>query len=228
MIAVIRILFILLFLIQISCGSKIKIEKSALSDPVLEVQKNKQVSNKKFVFIGDSLTAGYGVSEKLCFVGIIQKEFLKNKITVNVINAGVSGEMSIDTLNRIDWIVDEAVETIFLCIGGNDGLRGKSPENMRQNIEAMIKIIRNKKIKIIMSGMQMPPNYSKEYTASFKKVYQEIAEKYQLIFMPFLIEGVAGYPTLNLPDGIHPNEKGHEKIAQNIIKFLKEKKVYLK
>ncbi|PCJ63321.1 MAG: arylesterase [Planctomycetota bacterium] len=219
-------ILILFFLIlsSFSCGTDV--HRKQISKKLIIKKSVNPI--RKFLFIGDSLTAGYGVYEQDCFVSIITKQFRINNINIRVVNAGISGEMSIGTLSRIKWLIDEKVETVFLCIGGNDGLRGKSLVELQKNIESIIKIFKNKNIKVILAGMQIPPNYSKEYTMNFKILYSVIAKNFELKLLPFLLEGVAGVPAFNQVDGVHPNKKGHQKIANHILSFLRDEKIYLK
>ena len=175
----------------------------------------------KIVILGDSLTEGYGVDKTEAFPYLVQQELQKKGFPgVEVINAGVSGSTSASAVSRLRWFLRVKPDILILALGGNDGLRGLSPQQMKNNLVETIELALKNKLTVILAGMQMPPNYGPEYTEAFKKVYPELAEHYQISLIPFLLEGVGGNPQMNQIDGIHPNEKGHQKIAQIVTHHL--------
>lgn len=178
---------------------------------------------RHILFFGDSITAGFQIDPDDAFPALIQDKIDRAGLNYRVTNAGVSGETSAGGVRRIDWILQQQIDIFFLELGGNDGLRGVDPENTKQNLQQIIdKVLEaNPLTEIILAGMQAPPNLGNDYTERFKSVFYELAEENELILMPFVLEGVAGEPDLNLPDGIHPTEEGHEIIAENIWKILK-------
>ncbi|MBN2964019.1 arylesterase [Sulfurospirillum sp. T05] len=175
------------------------------------------------LFLGDSLTEGLGVSKEEAFpslvASLIQSELNKN---VTVINGGVSGSTTSDGLARLQWYLKKNPSIVFIALGANDGLRGLNLEQSQKNLEEIINHAQEKQAKVLLAGMLMPPNYGPQYTERFKAMYQELAEKYALKSMPFLLEGVAGKKEFNQEDGIHPNAKGHEYIAKSVFEFIKE------
>lgn len=167
------------------------------------------------LFFGDSITAGYGVDTEDAFPALIQSKLDSNNYHYRAVNAGLSGETSAGGLRRVEWVLQQSVDIFVLELGGNDGLRGVDPEDTKRNLQGIIDIVRKKdpKILLILTGMEAPPNMGQEYTNAFKQVYRDLALENDLLFIPFILEGVAGNPELNLPDGIHPTEEGHKIVA---------------
>ncbi|MDX1629126.1 MAG: arylesterase [Fulvivirga sp.] len=175
------------------------------------------------LFFGDSLTAGYGLSKEQAFPAIIEDKLTEKGYEVNVINAGLSGETSAGGLNRIDWILKQPIDIFVLELGANDGLRGVPLASTKANLQAIIDKVKKKNpdVKIIIAGMEVPPNMGPEYTREFRKIFPALAEKNDALLIPFLLDGVAGDEELNLPDGIHPNVEGHKIVADNVLTALK-------
>lgn len=172
---------------------------------------------------GDSIAAGYGIDPEQAFPALLQGIAVDAGFEVQVINAGLSGETSAGGLRRIDWVLQRPVDIFMLELGGNDGLRGIDPSNTKQNLVGIIQKVRDKNpgVEIILTGMEAPPNLGDDYTTRFRMLYREIAESEGVKLMPFILEGVAGIPELNLADGIHPTPEGHEIIASNLWAYLK-------
>lgn len=183
-----------------------------------------QGSTKTIVFFGDSITAGYGIPIENAFPAIIQQKIDKEGLKYRVVNAGLSGETTAGGLNRVDWILRSKPDVFVLELGGNDGLRGLSLEESEKNLKAIIKKVReaNPNAKVILAGMQIPPNLGQDYTTKFKSLFPTISKEMNTEFIPFLLEGVGGDPKLNLSDGIHPNQKGHEIVAETVWAHLKD------
>ncbi len=177
---------------------------------------------KKLVVLGDSLTEGYGVSREAAFPALLEKKIKDAKKDWTVVNAGISGSTSASAVNRLKWMLKSKPDLLILALGANDGLRGLPTEELEKNLGAAIELIQKEKVPLILAGMMMPPNYSKEYTDKFAAVYPRLAKKYKIRLIPFLLEGIAGEAAMNQPDGIHPNEKGHAVLAENIFKHIKE------
>ncbi|MCS7012086.1 MAG: arylesterase [Chloroherpetonaceae bacterium] len=177
---------------------------------------------KTILFLGNSLSAGFGLDPSQAFPALIQKKIDSAGLKYKVINAGLSGETSAGGLRRIDWLLRQRIDVLVLELGGNDGLRGISVETMRQNLQGIIDRTKAKypSVKIVIAGMQAPPNLGADYTRSFKAVFPELAKKNNAALIPFLLEGVGGNPKLNLPDGIHPTAEGHQIIAETVWKTL--------
>jgi acyl-CoA thioesterase I len=132
------------------------------------------------------------------------------------VNAGVSGDTSAGGLSRLDWALQGDVRVLVVALGGNDGLRGLPPQELKQNLAEIIDRAQARRIRVILAGMEAPPNYGPDYLVSFHKVYPALAQKYHVPFVPFLLQGVAGIDRLNQPDGIHPNAEGARMVADNI------------
>ncbi len=174
---------------------------------------------KTIVFLGDSLTAGYNISQKKAFPALIYEKITSESVTI--INAGVSGDTTFNLLNRLHWVIEQTKpDTAFLCIGANDGLRGVSINVIQSNLQQIINILTSQNITTILAGISLPENYAPLYVTSFESVFETIAQKNKLLFFPFLLKDVAGHNKFNLPDRIHPNIKGHEIIANNVFEFL--------
>ncbi|MDO1450397.1 arylesterase [Rhodocytophaga aerolata] len=177
---------------------------------------------KTILFFGNSLTAGYGLEPSQAFPAIIQQKIDSAGWNYTVINSGLSGETTAGGKSRIGWVLRQKVDVFVLELGGNDGLRGVELESTRNNLQAIIDTVRakNPDVKIILAGMQIPPNMGPDYTSKFRTIYPELAEKNNLPLIPFLLEGVGGIARLNLPDGIHPTAEGHQLVAANVWKVL--------
>jgi acyl-CoA thioesterase-1 len=167
----------------------------------------------RIVFLGDSLTAGLGLAADRSFPSLIEKKLKQNGLDYDVINAGVSGDTSAGGVRRLDWSMEGDVRVLILALGGNDGLRGLPTTEMKKNLAAVLDRARERKVPVILAGMEAPPNYGPEYTRAFRNVYSELAKEYKVRFIPFLLQGVAGDASLNQSDGIHPNVRGAEVVA---------------
>ncbi len=182
----------------------------------------KAAAAKTILFLGNSLTAGYGLDPESAFPALIQQEIDSLKWNFQVINAGLSGETSSGGLRRVDWLLQRRVDILVLELGGNDGLRGITLDLTKKNLQAIIDRVKAKypAVKVVIAGMEVPPNLGPEYTAQFRTLYAELAKKNNALLIPFLLEGVGGDPKLNLPDGIHPTAEGHRLVAKNVWKVL--------
>ena len=178
-------------------------------------------SKNKIILFGDSLMSGYGLQKKHHLSNLLEDSLSKNGHNFVVVNASVPGDTSAGGLNRIKWTLsEENIKILVLCLGANDMLRGIKPDETKKNLEKIINITLNKKIKIIFAGMIAPTTYGKSYKEKFDSLYFSLSKKYKLIYIPFLLEGVALVPDLNLTDGIHPNEKGVKIISKTIFKRI--------
>ena len=174
-------------------------------------------SRPRIVFLGDSLTAGYGLNLDQSVPSLIQGRLATDGYDYEVVNAGVSGDTSAGGLSRLDWSLDGDVRVLVLELGANDGLRGLPVDALKKNLETIIGRAKQRGIKVVLTGMEAPPNYGPAYTASFRKVYRDLAREHgDVVFVPFYLQGVAGDPALNIADGIHPNPQGARIVAQNV------------
>lgn len=211
------ILFLLVFF---SCG-----QKPTESNSTTVAEENKapvQKESKTLLFFGNSLTAGYGLEPEEGFTGIIQQRLDSLNLDYEVINAGLSGETTASGINRLDWFLEVEPAVFILELGGNDGLRGIPVSETKKNLKQIIKKVREKypEIPIVLAGMQVPPNMGQEYSLDFSEIFTDLAEKEKLTLIPFLLEGVAGDPELNLPDGIHPSKEGHRIVAETVWQYI--------
>jgi len=177
---------------------------------------------KNILMFGDSITAGYGLSEEQAYPALIQDKIDSLGLDHNVINAGLSGETTAGGARRVDWILQQEIDIFLLGLGGNDGLRGIDPDNTKKNLITIIEKVREKDpdIDIILAGMEAPPNLGQKYTSEFRSVFSEVAAEKDVIFMPFLLEDVAGVKEFNQPDGIHPTGEGQQIIANHIWTYI--------
>lgn len=182
-----------------------------------------KVRKKIILFYGNSITAGYLLDMDQAFPSIIQRKIDSLGLNYLTVNAGLSGETSAGGKSRIDWVIRSAPDIFFLELGANDGLRGLSLEETPKNLQYIIDAVKkaNAKVKIIIAGMRVPPNLGPAYTAQFQNIFPEIAKKNDAVYIPFLLDKVAGEPSLNMEDGIHPTSEGHEIIAETVWKYLK-------
>jgi acyl-CoA thioesterase I len=182
-----------------------------------------QYQQKVILFYGNSLTAGMGLDPEQAFPNLIQQKIHKINKDYLVVNAGLSGETSAGGFSRIDWVLRQPVDIFVLELGANDGLRGLPLQSTRQNLQGIIDKVRQKypEVKVLIAGMMVPPNMGEDYSEEFVKIYPGLAKKNNAELIPFLLDGVAGNPDLNLPDGIHPNAEGHEIVAENVWDVLK-------
>lgn len=191
--------------------------------PTANSTKPKAASNKKTIlFFGNSLTAGYGLDQKQAFPALIQEKIDAINKPYTVVNAGVSGETTAGGLGRIDWMLKNKVDVFILELGGNDGLRGIKTSATKQNLQGIIDKVRAKypDCKIVLAGMEAPPNMGKAFTTDFRNVFSSLAKENKITFLPFLLDKVAGETHLNLTDGIHPNIEGQKIVANNVWKVL--------
>jgi acyl-CoA thioesterase-1 len=178
---------------------------------------------KNILFFGDSITAGYGLTEQQAFPAVIQQKIDSLGLDYNVINSGLSGETTAGGLRRIDWVLQQHVDIFVLELGGNDGLRGIDPQNSKENLQGIMDKVNERypDARILLTGMEAPPNMGQTYTSRFREIYAELNNENEVVFMPFILQGVAGDPDLNLPDGIHPTEEGHRVVADDLWEYLR-------
>lgn len=176
----------------------------------------------KVVMLGDSLTEGYGIASEKSFPALLEKKLKVKHPQIKVINAGISGSTSASAKSRLEWQLKSQPQLIVLSLGANDGLRGLSTTNLSNNLAAAIELAKKENVKIILTGMQMPTNYGKDYQENFAAVFGNLAKKYKIPLMPFLLDGVATLKEFNQADGIHPNEKGHEIIANKLLPYIEK------
>lgn len=214
----------IIVVLMIACKDKQPAPAPAIVKTDSQKKDSARPAVKTIVFFGNSLTAGYGVEQAEAFPALIQDRIDSLGLGYKVINAGVSGETSSGGLGRIDWILRQPVDVFVLELGGNDGLRGVPSTETKKNLQAIIDKVQAKypQAKIVLAGMQIPPNMGRAYADSFRKIYPELAKENELMLIPFLLEGVGGEAKLNQEDGIHPTPEGHRIVAGNVWKSLKD------
>ena len=167
----------------------------------------------RIVFLGDSLTAGLGLSTDQSYPSLIGKKLKDRGYDYEVVNAGVSGDTSAGGLRRLDWSLEGDVRALVVALGANDGLRGLPTSELKKNLAAVLDRAKARNIPVVLAGMEAPPNNGPDYTREFRSVYEELATQYEVRFVPFLLQGVAGNASLNQGDGIHPNARGAQMVA---------------
>jgi acyl-CoA thioesterase I len=180
-------------------------------------------ASRVVLFYGDSLTAGYGIDSAQAFPALIQARLDSLGWNYEAVNAGLSGETSAGGLRRVNWILRRSVDVFVLELGANDGLRGIAPHITAGNLQGIIDKVKEKypQVAIVVVGMEMPPNMGPDYTAAFRDLFPKLAKDNAAALVPFLLEGVALVPELNLPDGNHPTPAGHQILADNVWQVLK-------
>jgi acyl-CoA thioesterase I len=177
------------------------------------------------VAMGTSLTEGYGLAdpERQAWPALLEREARSHGIDVTVRNAGLSGETSAGARRRVGWILDRPPDLFILETGANDGLRGLDPQAMEENIDAIFGEVRSiaPEARLVLAGMEAPPNLGTSYVESFREVFPRAARRWDAILIPFFLEGVAGEPSLNQPDGIHPTAEGHRIMSEEVWRILR-------
>ncbi len=210
------------FIFFASCGETNKKEEINGVEEVVKYQDQKREESRVILFFGTSLTAGMGLDPNDAYPALIQEKLDSLDLPYQVVNAGLSGETTASGRNRIGWVLNQEVDIFVLELGANDGLRGVPLGETRKNLQAIIDTIRSKnaETKIILAGMQIPPNMGQEYTSEFRNIFPELSKKNNTRLIPFLLENVGGNPELNQQDGIHPTAKGQKILAENVWEVL--------
>jgi len=175
----------------------------------------------RIVFLGDSLTAGLGLDAEQSVPSLVQKHLDAEGYKYDVVNAGVSGDTSAGGVRRLEWSLDGDVRILVVELGANDGLRGLPVAQMKQNLQTIVQTAKKRGIEVLLTGMEAPPNYGAAYTSEFRRVFRDLASEERVAFMPFFLYEVAGIPTLNIADGIHPNPAGARIVEANLWRSLK-------
>jgi acyl-CoA thioesterase-1 len=173
-------------------------------------------ADRVIVALGDSLTAGFGVAPEEAWPALVEVRLRREGYPYRIVNAGVSGDTTAGGLRRVDWVLRNRPDVAVVALGANDGLRGLGTEAMQANLLAIVERLRDAGARVLVAGMQVPPNYGAAYSRAFRNVFPEIARRTGAALMPFLLDGVAADSRLNLADGIHPNAAGHRAIAERV------------
>ena len=201
-----------------SCGQPEAIRTAHEAEPTASpaAESPSSSSAPRIVFLGDSLTAGYGLAKDESVPSLIQKRLKDAGYPYEVVNAGVSGDTSAGGLNRLEWSLAGDVKVLVIELGANDGLRGLPVAGLKQNLTEIITRAQARNIKVILTGMEAPPNFGPAYTSEFRGVYRQLAKERDVVFVPFYLDGVAGIPNLNIADGIHPNAEGSRIVEKTV------------
>lgn len=174
----------------------------------------------RIAVLGDSLTAGLGIAPDQAYPTLLQQRLKAKGRSYQVVNAGVSGDTSAGGLSRLDWVLQGDVRILIVALGANDGLRGVPVEVLKDNLAEIIHRAQARGVTVILAGMEAPPNWGRPYATAFHEVYPELAKRYRVQFVPFLLQGVAGEVTLNQRDGMHPTAEGARIVADNVWSVL--------
>ncbi len=174
------------------------------------------------VVLGDSLSAGYGLTQSTAFPARLEAQLLRRGHRVRVVNAGISGDTSAGGLARLDWTLAEKPDLMIIELGANDALRGLDPQQTRQNLGTILNRLRDAGVQPLLTGMKAPRNLGESYYSKFDRLYVELANRYQVPLYPFFLAGVAGDPGLNQADGIHPTAAGIEVIVRGMLPLVEE------
>lgn len=214
---------ILLLALAAGCDGPAATSRGPGESAVAEGSQIAEVSSPiRIVMLGDSITAGYGLPEEQAFPALIEGELRRRGWAVEVVNAGVSGDTTAGGRARLGWLLQQRPQVLLVGLGANDGLRGLPVDEVESNLRNIVTVGREAGARVVLLGMQVPPNYGAEYAARFAAVYPELAADLEVPLVPFLLEGVGGRAHLNLPDGIHPNAEGHRIIASHLVSPLEE------
>jgi acyl-CoA thioesterase I len=223
---ILKFCYFLLIFVAVGCGNnaKSKPAEDTGETSATETEAPETTSTKTILFFGDSITAGYGLDDTNdAFPGIIQAKIDSLGLNYEVVNSGVSGETSAGGKSRIDWILNQDIDIFVLELGANDGLRGVPIAETKANLQAIIDAVKRKSsdTKIILAGMQLPPNMGQDYTAQFRAIFSDLASENNIAFIPFILKDVGGVKELNQNDGIHPTAEGHKIVAGNVWEVLR-------
>ncbi|HEY9169010.1 MAG TPA: arylesterase [Lutibacter sp.] len=217
--------YFLILTLCFSCGESAnkKEENNATEIDSVAIKNQKTADHKIILFFGTSLTAGMGLDSNEAFPAVIQEKIDSLSLPYEVVNAGLSGETTAGGKNRINWVLNQKVDVFILELGANDGLRGVPLTETKSNLQVIIDVVKEKNpdSKIVLVGMEMPPNLGEAYTSEFRSIFPDLAKENKLDLVPFLLQNVGGIKELNQPDGIHPTAEGQKILANNVWKVLK-------
>ncbi|HWF86885.1 MAG TPA: arylesterase [Vicinamibacterales bacterium] len=201
-----------------ACGSRDETPAAAPPSSAVTAAAPAAPSSEKprIVFLGDSLTAGLGLSADEAYPSLLQQRLNEQGLPYDVVNAGVSGDTSAGGLSRLEWALSGDVRVLIVALGGNDGLRGLPPEQLKRNLTEIILRAQARHITVVLAGMEAPPNYGRDYAIAFHRIYPSLAKEYHVALVPFLLQGVGGVDRLNQRDGIHPTAEGARIVADNV------------
>lgn len=222
---IIKFCYFILVALLLGCGNDKSAEKN--EENLSEIEESSTISenskSKTILCFGDSITAGYGLDDNNdAYPALLQKKIDSLNLDYTVINSGLSGETTAGGRSRLDWVMKQKVDIFLLELGGNDGLRGIALSETKANLKAIIETVQEKSpdTRIILAGMELPPNMGQDYTTEFRELFAEIASQYEIAFIPFILKDVGGIAELNQNDGIHPTSEGHKIVANTVWEVL--------
>lgn len=205
---------------EAACGRPLP-SPAALSEAEQAAAKGTEAPRVQIAVLGDSVTAGYGLLQVEAFPALLQGKFEADGYArIDVVNAGISGDTTAGGLRRLEWVLEPTVKILVVALGANDALRGLSPVQTRENLAQIIEAAHKKGVRVLLTGMVAPPNMGEQFQAEFRAIFPALAARYEVTFLPFLLEGIAGHPDLNQEDGIHPTAAGQRLIADMIYPLL--------
>jgi acyl-CoA thioesterase-1 len=222
---ILKFCYFIIILFSCSCGDDNSSKQTVKKEKTVTTtaKASDSTKTKTMLCFGDSITAGYGLNDANdAYPALLQAKMDSLDLDYTVINLGLSGETSAGGKSRIDWVLNQDIDIFLLELGANDGLRGVPLSETRSNLQAIIDAVatKNPKTKIILAGMELPPNMGQEYTSEFRKIFAELAQKNDVTFIPFILKNVGGIAELNQADGIHPTAEGHKRIAHTVWEVL--------
>jgi len=218
------VLAVVLLAVLTACGSPER-EPAAHTVPVARALRSAAPAaaaarGPLVIFLGDSLTAGLGLAEDQAYPAQVAARLAGRGAPIRAINAGVSGDTSAGGLARLDWLLGQHPDVVVLALGANDGLRGVALADTEKNLREIVRRCRGAGARVLLLGMQIPPNYGPDYAGGFRALYPRIAKEMDVPLVPFLLEGVGSVAELNQADGMHPTAEGQEKVADNVAPYL--------
>ena len=223
---IIKFCYFILVILLMGCGNEKNSEKAREenSDTEQTTVISENSKSKTILCFGDSITAGYGLEDSNeAYPALLQKKIDSLELNYTVINSGLSGETTAGGRSRLSWVMKQKVDIFLLELGGNDGLRGIPLTETKANLKAIIETVQTESpnTRIILAGMELPPNMGKDYTTEFRELFAEIASQYDVAFIPFILKDVGGIKALNQNDGIHPTAEGHKIVANTVWEVLR-------
>jgi len=176
---------------------------------------------KKILILGDSISDGYGVEAQASYPELVERKLRNEKINADVLNGSISGSLSSSAVGRLKWQLRAKPDILILQLGGNDALKGTPPSVIKENLRLAISLAKENNVKVLLAGMRIFDNYGEKYSREFEQLFQDLAREERVPLIPFILENVGGKKQMNLADGIHPNERGHEVIAETVLKYLR-------
>ncbi|MEO6222789.1 MAG: arylesterase [Vicinamibacterales bacterium] len=205
---------------ETACGKPLP-KPTVLSESEQASAKGEEMPRVQISVLGDSITAGFGLLQVEAFPALLQQKFNQDGYArIDVENAGISGDTSAGALRRIEWVLEPTTKILVIALGANDALRGQSPAQTKENLSQIIETANKKGVRVLLTGMQAPTNMGEQFQAEFRGIFPELAAKYRITFLPFLLEGIAGHPELNQEDGIHPTAVAQRMIAEMLYPLL--------